>query len=547
MSIIIQKESPDKILQIDSKGKVTSGNKENLTTTTRKEGSTSDIKVVSKNEIVEVPSQPRPQSFLLDLESEPGPEYQSDTNTITSMATHDDGGGRPSERNNEQFSSMPAGFDSIANPDKVDIPLFSEPEHRRHSSSDSDNDRDRNKYDNGRGNDDRDDRGGNDDEYNKYGGGGRESDNDFDKISLSHSLPHNNYYSDNNTDFLGGGGGSGRDREVPRYTKSSSDENKSKSKSKPRSGGGGGGNYNTSGSDTDNITEEEEKAYLLYLLDRMKAKGIHVRKDFSMNSRLKDVKKEYHRIKSRIDAENSIKFQRELLITFCSGVEYVNQAYDPFGADLDGWPDQINDNIDVYDGVFERLHEKYSKKVSRIPPELQLLGTLGMSAIAFGVSKRVFNNLEPKRQSRSYSNSYSKSSGVSEEEELALIRKKLIQNPDMLKNILNSGKMPTREDIPVSRTKAGVTDAYGREFIQSATAPPPPPVQKREMTGPPGGIDDILRKMRSGSGSSGSEGQRSRRRDTLVPNSGSSGSGTDTVSRNAKSVHLSGNRRRARV
>ena len=479
MTIIIQKESDTKDVEINNKGRVSDANARPIVSGPSDGKERNNIKFSSEpastTDATEIPEFSPP----LDALKTPLPIEKETTTSQNFFESYS----RDNHKESEPMSSMPSGFESIANPEKVEIP--EETPEFDFTTTLRDNDQD------------------------SYGGGGGEythtHTDDFDKserISLSETIPKPDYYSD----FYR----SDKDRSHERRDrdKKRSSDNESKSRKK----------YSSS-DDSDGVTEEQEKGYLLYLLEQMKAKGIHVSRDFSMNSRLKDIKKEYQRIKSRLDAEKSIKFQREMLFTFCSGVEYVNQAYDPFGLDLDGWPNQVHDSIEMYDDVFARLHEKYSKKVSKVPPELQLVGMLGMSAIAFNISKRMFAEPSPPPPS-------------TQSNEMNSMRDMLMKNPDMMKRFIRE---TTERGIPQNTGQA--KDAYGRDFMPNQPSNGAPPVQKKEMRGPPGGVDDILKKMKSGYLSSGSEASHRRNSsDGTVPNSDSDS--------NVKNVALKRGRRK---
>ena len=51
-----------------------------------------------------------------------------------------------------------------------------------------------------------------------------------------------------------------------------------------------------------------------------------------------------------------------MLMACITGVEFLNNKFDPFDVKLDGWSEQINENIDDYDEIFAELHEKYQVK-----------------------------------------------------------------------------------------------------------------------------------------------------------------------------------------
>jgi hypothetical protein len=61
-----------------------------------------------------------------------------------------------------------------------------------------------------------------------------------------------------------------------------------------------------------------------------------------------------------------------MMMAIINGVEFLNNRFDPFDIKLDGWGEQINENINDYDDIFAELYEKYKSKAS-MAPELKLL------------------------------------------------------------------------------------------------------------------------------------------------------------------------------
>lgn len=133
--------------------------------------------------------------------------------------------------------------------------------------------------------------------------------------------------------------------------------------------------------------EQNEKQEILYQLERLEAKGIRLSKKYSMQSDLDDMRSEYHRLKREKEVGASIRFQRRMLIALVSGVEYVNDRFDPFNVQLDGFSVHVNESIGDYDDIFEELHEKYKGTGSKMPPELRLLMSLGGSAVMYHLTQ----------------------------------------------------------------------------------------------------------------------------------------------------------------
>ncbi len=96
---------------------------------------------------------------------------------------------------------------------------------------------------------------------------------------------------------------------------------------------------------------------------------------------------EFDVLKKAATTDASIKFQRKILLAVTSAMEWGNRRWDPFNLELDGWSEQVADQIGDFDDVFERLGEKYSGSGS-MPPEAQLMLALSGSAFSFHLSKQ---------------------------------------------------------------------------------------------------------------------------------------------------------------
>jgi len=106
------------------------------------------------------------------------------------------------------------------------------------------------------------------------------------------------------------------------------------------------------------------------------------------------MKGEYERHVEEREKSNSVKFQGKMLMAMITGVEFLNNRFDPFDIKLDGWSEQINENIEDYDDVFAELHEKYQSKAS-MAPELKLLFQLGGSAMMVHMTNSMFKSSMP--------------------------------------------------------------------------------------------------------------------------------------------------------
>tara|TARA_Y100000991_G_scaffold167062_1_gene128916 strand:- start:794 stop:1660 length:867 start_codon:yes stop_codon:yes gene_type:complete len=126
----------------------------------------------------------------------------------------------------------------------------------------------------------------------------------------------------------------------------------------------------------------------------MRRLGIQGIKQFNMSSDLQEMEDELNRVKHSREIESSIKFQRKCLVAFVTGVELLNSKFDLMDFKLEGWSEQVHENIDEYNEVFEELHEKYKER-AKMAPEVKLLFMLGGSAFMYHVTNSMFKNSIP--------------------------------------------------------------------------------------------------------------------------------------------------------
>lgn len=145
------------------------------------------------------------------------------------------------------------------------------------------------------------------------------------------------------------------------------------------------------------LTKEEmlrQKFEVLRKLEDLEKKGAKLSKRYSMDSSLAEMQGEYEALIAEREKKNSVQFQGKMLLAVITGLEFLNNKVDPFDLKLDGWSEQVNENIEDYDEIFAELHEKYKSK-SKMAPELKLLFQLGGSAIMLHMTNSMFKSSLP--------------------------------------------------------------------------------------------------------------------------------------------------------
>ena len=204
-----------------------------------------------------------------------------------------------------------------------------------------------------------------------------------------------------------------------------------------------------------------EKFKILRKLESLEKKGVELTKKYSMESSLQEMQGEYETIMEEKSKQNSVKFQGNMLMAIINGIEFLNGKFDPFDIKLDGWSDQIQENITDYDEIFGELHEKYKTKAS-MAPELKLLFQLGGSAMMVHMTNTMFKSAMP---------------GMDD-----ILR----QNPDLMRSFQSAAVNSMAQSNPgFSGFMGGLMNDSGRAGPGMGMGPPPPMATQGPNAVPP--------------------------------------------------------------
>ena len=203
---------------------------------------------------------------------------------------------------------------------------------------------------------------------------------------------------------------------------------------------------------------EPDKQEIFIKLMALKNKGVILSNNFTPKSDYTELKLEYERQNNLLRNEAGVKFARRMLMGCVTGMEFMNKKFDPIGAKLDGWSENVMENIGEYDNVFEKLYEKYSSD-TEMAPEFQLMFTLGGSAFMFHLTNTMFKSNLP--------------------------------------NVTQPAYIPPVGSIPSS--SAQTAPSAGANIFRPSTVPKPPPP---DMKGPSdtvlSGLPDISNALKNG-------------------------------------------------
>jgi hypothetical protein len=142
------------------------------------------------------------------------------------------------------------------------------------------------------------------------------------------------------------------------------------------------------------VDSVKEKFTYLRKLEDLENKGVRLSKKYTMDSSLDEMKGEYENIIDEKERTNNVKFQGKMLMACITGIEYLNAKVDPFDIKLDGWAEQVNENLSDYDEIFAELYDKYKSK-AKLAPELKLLFQLAGSGIMLHMTNTMFKSSMP--------------------------------------------------------------------------------------------------------------------------------------------------------
>lgn len=249
----------------------------------------------------------------------------------------------------------------------------------------------------------------------------------------------------------------------------------------------------TSAAPRDLERERADKAEYLNKLQRLESKGFPVSKRFTMDNSIDEIKQEFTRLVDARNLESSLRFQRQMLMGAITGMEWLNNKFDPFDVKLEGWSESVHTNVEDFDEIFEELYDKYKER-GKMPPEMRLMFAVAGSGFMCHVSNSFFRSKMPSMDDV------------------------LRQNPMLAKQMAQAAAasagpgfgnfmgmamgMPQGmgQGVPMQAAPMDPPGPTGAFFGSSARSPPnPSPAAqaaaaplRREMKGP-SGVDDILK------------------------------------------------------
>lgn len=240
-----------------------------------------------------------------------------------------------------------------------------------------------------------------------------------------------------------------------------------------------------------------KKIDLLRKLSEIKSKGYDLSKEYNFNSDIEEMEYEYELLKSFAAKRNGIKFWKSTIVNIATGIEFFNDKYDPFNAQLDGWSEHMNVEIDSYEDVIEELYEKYKGAGKNSPPELKLVLLMVTSATAYHFTKSALSDSKT-------------------------VKNLMQKNPDLVANLLgakknNDSQFMTQQEINLQQQKKlaiereklerqkirqpmptvvqSQSDTYQNNYNPAFNMNPNPPPKPSVNIRPPSSVQEILSRI----------------------------------------------------
>jgi len=247
--------------------------------------------------------------------------------------------------------------------------------------------------------------------------------------------------------------------------------------------------------------EKEKKDKIEYLnkLQRLEQKGFPVQRRFTMDNSLEEIKQEYDRLVDARNLEASLRFQRQALMGVVTGLEWMNNRFDPLDIHLDGWSESVHENVEDFDEIFEELYDKYKDR-GKMAPEARLMMALAGSGFMCHVSNTFMRQRMPSADdilknnpelARQFAAAAANQAGPGFGNLMGMAMGVPQPQQQMPSGPQGMPQQPPRTTGPTG-SFFGSSQQEMRQEPQVMTSVEPPRTARREMRGPTG-VDDILR------------------------------------------------------
>lgn len=145
---------------------------------------------------------------------------------------------------------------------------------------------------------------------------------------------------------------------------------------------------------TEKEIEMKKKFDLLNKIKYNEKKGAKFSKNYTINDPIEEMQSELTSIEDSKRAQNNIKMCSKMMLFSIKGIEALNGKFNPFDVDLDGWGENVEENITDYDDIFAELQDELQDMPS-VSPLVKLILALGGSAVQVHLTNTMFKTSMP--------------------------------------------------------------------------------------------------------------------------------------------------------
>ena len=144
-----------------------------------------------------------------------------------------------------------------------------------------------------------------------------------------------------------------------------------------------------------------QKLDLLYKIDEYRREGYVFQKTYSVDSNIDELNYEIKRVEAKIhkkkhsqQVSQKIEFQKKMLVILLTGIELLNEKFNPMKFKLKGWSSSVKNDInnETYTDIFKDLNDIYLPSTGPggaqySSPETRLVMAIVGSAVMYHISQ----------------------------------------------------------------------------------------------------------------------------------------------------------------
>ncbi len=216
--------------------------------------------------------------------------------------------------------------------------------------------------------------------------------------------------------------------------------------------------YSSSSSNLNEREKRRKKKLMLSKLEDMREKGyLKGGERFSLDSSFEESEDEYETALEDKRKRESVKLYGWWFMSIINTIEYANAAWNPLDVNLDGWGEQVSEDMSSYEEHFGELYEKW--KGGKLAPEVAILMRIVFSACAVHFTNKALSSATP---------------GFND-----VIR----QSPELMKLFTNATVSSMSQSSPSFGFVNNLVNQP--EQVNKSFGPPPPPMETKNQAPPP--------------------------------------------------------------